>query len=600
MIHQLEWQKQINRLLWTKNQLTQMEMPKVKTKELVPSQFFLQKSVQIVCNCLERDIGLLTNRLPLSSFNQKDPLTTLISSLMDVKNAALGLGWSLEMDDHKNTLFVKRINKDYPLVCQMLILYISKQSRIELFSVKYNIDSLQETNQQLEKIKQEINQADQLLNSYEKINQKMNLRKKEFLQMKHSDSIHLIEELMEGISECIDRTTIQKKQLIAYKDNLSEIVDTFHQLWLILSEWEELVVRCLRDIQENRPISPNESTIIQVEWEQFVFLEQYQLSESFFADQLWDQRQQLMGDGWDEAAIDAYFRKVSCFKWNVKEIMSQWRQTQQVGSELYTEMYQRSQKTASEKIELVFQQLGAVMEEGILQLTGKLFLDPQLSPHSLFLEEWAHTVQQANKNCLLSDPRVHQFRMYIDRQNIQYIRTNFRLKNMTDEEALKAYVFSPTPQGMGAKKMRAERARLHNKYLKTSTYLHGQENRKRLTPNFHSEFILDSGGCFVSQWNVLDQDDAGRLIMDPLHYAKKYPTAEKYLYFENQIMNGESFNYANANNEQHRYLDILPVAHFDPPLRKQIGKRWRNPENNKQYQWRKVDRKKDGYSKRHL
>ncbi len=86
---------------------------------------------------------------------------------------------------------------------------------------------------------------------------------------------------------------------------------------------------------------------------------------------------------------------------------------------------------------------------------------------------------------------IHQLRMYIDRQNIMYIRDFFKER----------YVFAAKPQGMGGRKLKKSSARLHNKYLEGASY--SLINKKRLTPNFHSEFILNEEGTFVTQWDVL-------------------------------------------------------------------------------------------------
>ena len=104
--------------------------------------------------------------------------------------------------------------------------------------------------------------------------------------------------------------------------------------------------------------------------------------------------------------------------------------------------------------------------------------------------------------------------MYIDRQNITYIRF-FKQEGDTDEQALKRYVSSTKPQGMGGRKLKSS-ARLHNKYPEGASY--SLINKKRLTPNFHSEFILNEEGTFVTQWDVLVEDWRGRLISNPAYY----------------------------------------------------------------------------------
>ncbi len=273
------------------------------------------------------------------------------------------------------------------------------------------------------------------------------------------------------------------------------------------------------------------------------------------------------------------------------------KQSRLVGSAIYTKMFRASNQTAGEKVVLLLEQLGAQLEEGTLQLHGPYKIDPELAPHADFLSLLAKTVQQAYQGEVLNDARVHQLRVYFDRQNIQYIRSHFKQPGQADESALAAYVRAPKKAGgLGGQKLLAERARFHNKYQ--SHYSTGNENRKRLTPDFHSEFILDTEGNFVSQWNVLEMDEAGKVITDFFYYKERYPTYAEWHYFQQQILNGESFNYADRNDDAHRRLDSLPPSRLDYPLRKKLAKEWNNPQNKLEYHWRQVDRKPGPYSHR--
>lgn len=268
-----------------------------------------------------------------------------------------------------------------------------------------------------------------------------------------------------------------------------------------------------------------------------------------------------------------------------------------VGSSIYTKMFHASKQEPKEKLALLLGQLGAQMEEGTLQLTGIYQIDPMMPPHGEFLSLLAKTVQQAYQGKVLDDSRVHQLRMYLDRHNITYIRQRFGGEGITDEAALAAYVRTPKKLGgLGGQKLIAERARFHNKYQ--HNYQSGNENRKRLTPDFHSEFILDANGRFVSQWNVLEFDSAGKLITDFYYYKKRYKTYAEWNAFQQQILNGESFNYADRNDLVHRRLDIVPPSQLDHPLRKEIAGEWKNPKNKVEYHWKKTDKQKDGYSQR--
>lgn len=306
-------------------------------------------------------------------------------------------------------------------------------------------------------------------------------------------------------------------------------------------------------------------------------------------------------DGWDKSAIEEYFKAVNEETQNLtaaeamEKVAQKYSDTLLVGSELYKNMYAACSYSEKEKIEMVMMQLGAVMDKktGTLQLTGKHKFYEKMPPHDEFLDLWAKTVQAAYKGEELTDARVHQLRMYIDRNNINYVRKTYG-EGVSDEEALRQYALTE----LDGKKMIAERARYHNKYLKADGYVSGNENVKRTVPNFHSEFILDTNGKFVSQWNVLDFDKSGKLITDRDYYNKKYPTTEERQNFESQIMQGESYNYADRNGKVHDDLDIQPPNNLDYNLRGSMKDKWGNPKNKSEYNWDEVDNNNDGYSEK--
>lgn len=240
-------------------------------------------------------------------------------------------------------------------------------------------------------------------------------------------------------------------------------------------------------------------------------------------------------------------------------------------------------------LNLVHKMGGYIDENGMLQLKNGFCVGEQVPPHGKFFRELASYMEKTYgetglAGCSDREGRMrHQLRMYIDRHNIAYVRKNFKKDGMTDEEALMAYVQAPSWQGgLGGAKMLREPARLHNKYPSGSSYRKyqkGRENKKRLTPDFHSEFIIDRDGAFVSQWNVLEEDRQGRVISDIEYYRQKYLAqgAEAWEDAQRQIMDTESFNYASKNDKAHQRLDIEPPGLFDTNLRKQIGKEWKSP-----------------------
>lgn len=230
---------------------------------------------------------------------------------------------------------------------------------------------------------------------------------------------------------------------------------------------------------------------------------------------------------------------------------------------------------------------GYIDENGMLQLRRGFCVGARIAPHGRIFQEFAKCVEKAYGEtglCGLSDAEgrmIHQFRMYIDRHNITYIRRYFKRDGMTDEDALKSYVQASAGQGgLGGKKLLREPARYHNKYPAGSSYREyqrGYENKKRLTPDFHSEFIIGRDKAFVSQWNVLDEDEHGRIISDIEYYRKKYRDSSTWEAAQRQIMDTESFNYASRNDKIHERLDIQPPKLYDPELRRLISSEWKSP-----------------------
>ncbi|WP_341844005.1 DUF3114 domain-containing protein [Latilactobacillus sakei] len=83
-------------------------------------------------------------------------------------------------------------------------------------------------------------------------------------------------------------------------------------------------------------------------------------------------------------------------------------------------------------------QLGAQLDaHHFLQLAAEDFeIYSEMPPDAPFLKTFAQSVQLAFKDQDLTDQRLHQFRMYLDRQNIQYIRTHLKTAGDSDEMAL--------------------------------------------------------------------------------------------------------------------------------------------------------------------
>ena len=307
-------------------------------------------------------------------------------------------------------------------------------------------------------------------------------------------------------------------------------------------------------------------------------------------------------DEWDERAVSQFkeeiakrYIKSSPNKTLDEVIREGIKETELVGSPLYEKMLRKAKLPTKEKLLLILKHMGAEIDQnGMLQLAGTHTFYVKMPPHGKFLHYFSKLIQRTYRDEPLSDRRLHQFRIYIDEHNIRYIRVYFKMPHMTDEQALQLYVKTTRQAGgLGGRRLIAERSRFHNKSKKNKPRT--SENRKRLCPNFHGEFIIDDEGGFVSQWNVLHRDNNYRVISDWNYYQRIYH--DNIDYFEEQIINGESFNYANWNGKRHRYLDVFPTRKLDYSIRRKIGKKWRSP-GLKEYKWRQQDRNRTKYHRR--
>lgn len=182
-------------------------------------------------------------------------------------------------------------------------------------------------------------------------------------------------------------------------------------------------------------------------------------------------------------------------------------------------------------------------------LLNRFSLD--LHPDHPFWFQLSQLVQVAFPNQSLSETtylarQVHQFRYVISAFQAQWVRQHFSEK--TDRQSLLCY--------LKGKKMRrfwrrqfdfdmTESSRLHNKLPKVAIKGYQLPVNMKIVMGFHTEFILDSFGRFANE-------------IDPQGVS------------HNGIINGASFNYANANDKRHRELDILPISVHDPVFRKKI------------------------------
>lgn len=176
-------------------------------------------------------------------------------------------------------------------------------------------------------------------------------------------------------------------------------------------------------------------------------------------------------------------------------------------------------------------------------------LSPNLSPTDPFWDQLSALIQTCYVN-LEHIPyshfnrKIHQLRYLISTQQIEWVRSHYGKKQLTDAEALAKYLATLEDDDYEL----YESSRYHNKvasildangnHQPVYTDNIPQSNYKILI-HFHSEFILSESGQFLV---ALDPDNLTR----------------------NSIVNGSSFNYGNQNDDLHRLLDIDPILLFEP------------------------------------
>lgn len=257
----------------------------------------------------------------------------------------------------------------------------------------------------------------------------------------------------------------------------------------------------------------------------------------------------------------------------------------QVGSPLYVAMLRRSSLTARQQLSLIVElHLQAVIDEdGFLQLHGSRFqLAAELSPASFFLTYFRQLIIDTYPTPLglrqdQLGHKIHLFRVYLDRQMIDFIRHYPADKGASDYDRLLKYCADHQMEldyQTGAN--------YHNRFHGSFRYpqnmkvqLRRDSTKKRFNDARMVEFIVNiTSGQFISQWNVYRVGPTG-VDANPEHYS----TDDFY-----QIANTESFNYGLPKGVYripptyrgtHRYLDIKQPA--NSRLRRAAQDYWQYP-----------------------
>ncbi|WP_137597921.1 DUF3114 domain-containing protein [Paucilactobacillus kaifaensis] len=214
-----------------------------------------------------------------------------------------------------------------------------------------------------------------------------------------------------------------------------------------------------------------------------------------------------------------------------------------VGSQAYTVLLKQKIKIAKSVgnyqslLEQMLVRLGAYFDDhGDLKLENKFA--PSLQPNSEFFIVLSRLVQLSFPQGLATGStdteqlrkQIHQLRYYLDLINVYYLRHTYP-NEKNDWQRLICYDVDCYKNNQPMSQ--PEPARLHNKLDRIlNVPLTLGWNIKRVY-GFHVEFILDWQGNFM----YFDLKNANRI----------YP---------GQIINCSSFNYANQNDQLHRFLDV--------------------------------------------
>ncbi|KRN27974.1 hypothetical protein IV38_GL001815 [Lactobacillus selangorensis] len=271
-------------------------------------------------------------------------------------------------------------------------------------------------------------------------------------------------------------------------------------------------------------------------------------------------------DGWDGAACAAYLNLLDTKKSTVKTAQQDFKAAHEIGSTVYSKMYHACQYEPRKKVLLLIEKQfgGKIDQYGMLQLTNQQFkFYPHLGPNSSFLAYFAQTVQKIYRRKdgtwtplsmnVPGDQAIHEFRYWIDRQDLHYIHTYF--KGKTNYAQMMDY------QNRYVDNLYfGESSRLHNKFV-LGQLPSKQVNDKILSNDMHGEFIFNMHtGKTVSEWNVLKVSQNG-------HHVNENPDIVNGLTQQQQLqlLDTESFNYASPLDEAAHYdLDVSPASASTP------------------------------------
>lgn len=299
-------------------------------------------------------------------------------------------------------------------------------------------------------------------------------------------------------------------------------------------------------------------------------------------------------DHWDQAIKPAYVAQVRSkmkktsldhFDNTLNDID---QESKEVGSDTYAAFFQASQLPNHDKLNLVMNHMQVYVDKyQFLQLgkSGYKF-SKQLEPTSPFYSYFREAIMetyQTDQGLGVDELgiKLHLFRSWIDKQSMDYIRTNY--KGKTDLDKLLAYSKD--------KKINLDYttgASFHNRTLGDFTYPHNMKIQLPQTSIMGPygvsnarfiEFIVNMDtGKFVSEWNVYKKKKDGSIDSNPKHYkiedGADIADTDSANYGLSKGLNADLLAYL---NNSHTYLDVHHPA--DNAIRRKMVKKWKNPRN---------------------
>lgn len=520
-------------------------------------------------------------------------------ALEEVMKATMGFLLTPNLKGQAMDSMKRYLSFVYPAACKANILYgeafvQANENYLNDYLAEFGAVDLDS-----EKLEEQIQKASTLMQQFEQTKENLEMSKRNLPESQRA----IVEHIYQGLINCTEaniqvagsqKAKLEEKlaKFLAFDARSSSYFSDLSDATTLMNKGMAVIGKDSWDGNGFSNYDTSWTKEVEAGWQNREFVQEYgierpkDMTEKEYKTYLTTLRKQeetLKKEGWDGASLKAYFDYVSK---QVKDVSvdkvldvtkNVYVEAHKVGSEIYTIMFDafgtiegkipkgKEVEVNQKKLQLMLDQMGGYVDEyGMLQLkNGKYAFDSNLAPHASFYATLRKVVQTAypTKEGLNANElgrKIHLFRSYIDKQNIDYIRNHFEGAN--DYEKLQAY----------AKKYQLEfdyttGANYHNRTQGAFDYprnmkvqvpkgntLDGELNNARM-----SEFIVNlETGNFVSEWNVYKKNQDGTYDFNYDHYNINEC---------GDIANTESFNYGvpqgknkdvSLTDRTHKALDV--------------------------------------------